>query len=55
MGEELVPASVEDASWDIFRVERRAALRELQRTSLAAQIQIGDPADVMRRAELTSE
>ncbi len=38
-----------------FRAERRAALRELQRASLGAKIQLGKPADVQRRAELDAE
>lgn len=38
-----------------FRAERRAALRELQRASLGAKVQVGNPADVKRRAELDAE
>ena len=38
-----------------FRAERRAALRELQRASLGAKVQVGNPADVQRRAELDAE
>ncbi|MFB2585843.1 helix-turn-helix domain-containing protein [Herbiconiux liukaitaii] len=38
-----------------FRSERRAALRELQRASLRAKVQVGKPADVKRRAELDAE
>ena len=38
-----------------FRAERRSALRELQRASLGARVQVGNPADVTRRAELDSE
>ncbi|WP_291037236.1 helix-turn-helix domain-containing protein [Herbiconiux sp.] len=38
-----------------FRSERRAALRELQRASLGAKVQVGNPADVKRRAELDAE
>lgn len=38
-----------------FRAERRAALRELQRASLGAKVQVGNPADVKRRAELDVE
>lgn len=34
-----------------FRAERRAALRELQRASLGAKVQVGDPAEVERLAE----
>src|SRR5690606_19664066 len=29
-----------------FRAERRAALRELQRSSLSSKVQVGNPADV---------
>jgi excisionase family DNA binding protein len=38
-----------------FRAERRAALRELQRASLGAKIQVGNPADVKRLAEFDAE
>jgi len=38
-----------------FRAERRAALRELQRANLGAKVQVGNPADVKRRAELDAE
>lgn len=38
-----------------FRAERRAALRELQRGSLGAQVQVGNPADVKRLADLDAE
>jgi excisionase family DNA binding protein len=38
-----------------FHAERRAALRDLQRTSLGVKAQVGDPADVKRRAELNAE
>jgi len=38
-----------------FRAERRAALRELQRASLGAKVQVGNPAAVKRRAELDAE
>lgn len=38
-----------------FRAERRAALRELQRASLEAKVQVGNPAEVKRRAELNTE
>jgi len=38
-----------------FRAERRAALRELQRASLGAKVQVGDPAEVERRAQLDAE
>jgi excisionase family DNA binding protein len=38
-----------------FRSERRAALRELQRDSLGAKIQVGNPADVKRVAEFDAE
>ena len=38
-----------------FRAERRAALRDLQRASLGAKVQVGNPADVKRRAELDAE
>ncbi|MGM7679136.1 helix-turn-helix domain-containing protein [Microbacterium sp. A94] len=38
-----------------FRAERRAALRELQRTSATAKIRIGDPSSVKRMAELDAE
>ncbi len=38
-----------------FRAERRAALRELQRTSLRAKVQVGNPAEVKRLAEFDAE
>lgn len=38
-----------------FRAERRAALREMQRASLEAKVQVGDPADTKRLAEFDSE
>lgn len=38
-----------------FRAERRSALRELQRASLGAKVQVGDPVEVKRRAELDPE
>lgn len=38
-----------------FRAERRAALRELQRTSATAKIRIGDPNGVKRMKELDAE
>ena len=37
-----------------FRAERRAALRELQRASLGAEVLVGTPGDVKRHAELGS-
>ncbi len=38
-----------------FRAERRTALRELQRASLGAKIQVGNLSDVKRLAELDTE
>lgn len=38
-----------------FRAERRAALRELQRDSLGAKVQVGEPAEVKRGSELEPE
>ncbi|MGO1543407.1 MAG: helix-turn-helix domain-containing protein [Gulosibacter sp.] len=38
-----------------FRAERRTKLRELQRANLDAKIQVGNPAEVRRRAELEAE
>ncbi len=38
-----------------FRSERRVALRELQRDSLGAKIQVGNPAEVKRLAEFDAE
>lgn len=38
-----------------FRAERRAALRDLQRASIAAKTRVGSPADVIRLAELDTE
>ncbi|MGO4535860.1 helix-turn-helix domain-containing protein [Leifsonia sp. 2MCAF36] len=38
-----------------FRAERRAALRELQRANLGAKVQVGNPAEVKRLAELDAE
>ena len=38
-----------------FRSERRAALRELQRSSLETRVRAGHPEDVKRRAELDAE
>jgi excisionase family DNA binding protein len=38
-----------------FRSERRAALRELQRTSLDAKVQVGDIADLKRNGEFGAE
>jgi excisionase family DNA binding protein len=38
-----------------FRAQRRAALRELQRGSLGAKVQVGNPEDVKRLAELDAE
>lgn len=38
-----------------FRAERHAALRELRRASLDAKVQIGDAAELKRRAEFDAE
>ncbi|WP_298226411.1 helix-turn-helix domain-containing protein [Gryllotalpicola sp.] len=38
-----------------FRGERRAALRGLQRASLGAKVQVGNPTDVKRLAEFDAE
>ncbi|GAA2225572.1 helix-turn-helix domain-containing protein [Herbiconiux moechotypicola] len=38
-----------------FRAERRAALRELQRDSLGAKVQVGNPAVVKRLEEFDAE
>ena len=38
-----------------FRAERRAALRELQRDTLGAKVQVGNPTEVKRLAEFDAE
>jgi excisionase family DNA binding protein len=38
-----------------FRAERRAALCDLQRDSLVSKVQIGNPGDVKRRADIDAE